>query len=85
MKFDFISREAYKKKSEEYFIAGLREKFGDFYLIPEGGSNALAVAGCTEFARTKLSSIDFDYLCLPIGTGGTLAWYRFGIRTKQKT
>ena len=29
-------------------IQTLKEKFGDFYLIPEGGSNHLAVKGCAE-------------------------------------
>jgi len=73
MKLHFVSREDYRKKSEDSFIEKLRQKFGDFYLIPEGGSNAHAVKGCAEFAKEKLSSIDFDYLCLPVGTGGTMA------------
>jgi 1-aminocyclopropane-1-carboxylate deaminase len=73
MKLHFVSREDYRKKSEEYFVENLRKKFGYFYLIPEGGSNLLAAKGCAEFVREKLSSIEFDYLCLPVGTGGTMA------------
>src|SRR6185369_7976257 len=73
MKLHFVSREEYRKKSEENFIERLKEKFGNFYLIPEGGSNELAVKGCTEFVREKLLSIEFDYMCLPVGTGGTMA------------
>lgn len=73
MKLYFISREDYRKKSEDSFTESLREKFGDVYLIPEGGSNALAVKGCKEFATEKLSSIPFDYVCVATGTGGTLA------------
>ena len=84
MKLYFVSREDYKKKSEGSFIESLRKKFGDFYLIPEGSSNVLAVKGCAEFAREKLSSIDFDYLCLPVGTGGTMAGIIAGLDRKKK-
>ncbi len=55
MKLHFVSREDYRKKLEESFIENLREKFGDFYLIPEGGSNVYAVKGCAEFTRERLS------------------------------
>ncbi|HEV8513070.1 MAG TPA: pyridoxal-phosphate dependent enzyme [Cyclobacteriaceae bacterium] len=83
MKLHFVSREDYRKKSQEYFIQNLKEQFGDFYLIPEGGSNSLAVKGCAEFAREKLSLIDFDYLCLPVGTGGTMAGIIAGLEGKK--
>ncbi len=83
MKLHFVSREDYRKKSEKYFVESLRERFGDFYLIPEGGTNSLAVKGCAEFAKEKLSSIDFDYLCLPVGTGGTMAGIIAGLDGKK--
>src|SRR5258705_6405722 len=35
MKLYFVSREDYRKKSEESFVESLRAKFGDFYLLPE--------------------------------------------------
>lgn len=71
MKLHYVSRELYRKKNDADFIKDLHTQFGDFYLIPEGGTNELAVKGVTEFAQTLGS--DFNYLCVPIGTGGTLA------------
>ncbi len=71
MQLRYVSREQYRKKTEPEFIEKLHEQFGDFYLIPEGGSNTLAVKGATEFAQTLGN--DFDYVCCPVGTGGTLA------------
>lgn len=71
MQLHYVSREAYKNKSNPEFINNLRERFGDFYLIPEGGTNQLAVEGVTEFAKTLGN--DFDYVCSPVGTGGMLA------------
>ena len=73
MKLHFVSRDRYRQKAEEEFVNALREKFGDFYFIPEGGSNALAVKGCAEFADNLLNEVDFDVVCLPVGTGGTMA------------
>ncbi|HEY9049731.1 MAG TPA: pyridoxal-phosphate dependent enzyme, partial [Ohtaekwangia sp.] len=72
MKLYFVSREEYRKKNETSFVEKLHNESGEFYLIPEGGSNALAVKGCVEFAQS-ISSLSFDYLCLAAGTGGTLA------------
>jgi 1-aminocyclopropane-1-carboxylate deaminase len=50
----------------------LHEKFGDFYPIPEGGTNDLAVRGTSEYGE-KLLATSFDFLFLPVGTGGTMA------------
>ena len=71
MDLHFITREAYREKTNAEFIQRLQATFGDFYLIPEGGTNDLAVKGCIEFAN-QISSLEFDYVCLPVGTGGTL-------------
>lgn len=71
MTLHYISREQYRKKTESFFIDELHQHYGDFYLIPEGGTNELAVKGVTEFAQTL--GDDFDYVCCAVGTGGTLA------------
>ena len=62
MELFFVSRENYRKKSNPEFIKELQSKFGDFYLIPEGGTNELAVKGCEEICNSKEDS--FDYICL---------------------
>lgn len=71
MQLHFVSRELYRRKNEADFINSLQKDFGAYYLIPEGGSNKLAVEGVKEFAE-ELDG-DFDYICCPVGTGGTLA------------
>jgi 1-aminocyclopropane-1-carboxylate deaminase/D-cysteine desulfhydrase-like pyridoxal-dependent ACC family enzyme len=71
MIFKYVSREDYRKKNEALFIDNLKQEFGDFYLIPEGGSNSFAVKGCTEILTNV--TIDFDVVCSACGTGGTLA------------
>ena len=71
MKFKFISRAEYRQKEKLIFIEALEKEFGDFYLIPEGGTNELAVKGCEEIL-TK-DDEHFDYICSCVGTGGTIA------------
>ncbi len=71
MQFEFVSREDYRLKNEESFIQKLKDKFGDFYLVPEGGTNELAVKGCEEILTDEDSV--FNYVCCAIGTGGTIS------------
>lgn len=80
----YISREDYRKKHETEFIQKIQDQFGDFYLIPEGGTNRLAVKGVTEFTRQLEHEIDFDYICLSVGTGGTLAGVIEGLTDSKK-
>ncbi len=71
MKLFFVSREDYKRKTDSQFISELKAKFGDFYMLPEGGTNDLAVKGCSEILGPGDS--DFDYICCSVGTGGTVS------------
>ena len=71
MKFLFISRKDYQLKTEKAFIDILKTKFGKFYLIPEGGTNHLAIKGCSEILEKE--DLNYDFICASVGTGGTLA------------
>jgi 1-aminocyclopropane-1-carboxylate deaminase len=71
MRFEFVTREAYRHKTEKAFIEQLQAQFGSFYLVPEGGTNDLAVKGCEEIL-TELDA-DFDFVCSAVGTGGTIS------------
>ena len=70
MQFEFVSRETYRTKKEPLFLENLKQKFGPFYLIPEGGTNELAVKGCQEILTQ--ADAEFDYICCAVGTGGTI-------------
>ncbi|WP_378186640.1 1-aminocyclopropane-1-carboxylate deaminase/D-cysteine desulfhydrase [Aquimarina sp. W85] len=71
MKLHFVDRISYRKKEDESFLAVLRGEFGQFYHIPEGGTNKLAIQGCKEILTT--SDKDFDIICCAVGTGGTIS------------
>ena len=71
MQFVFISREDYRKKMNTHFLEKMNSKFGSFFVIPEGGTNELAVKGCQEILTEE--DKQFNYICCCVGTGGTIA------------
>ena len=71
MKLEFITRAAYRLKNESDFLKELEQKQGDFYLVPEGGTNELAVKGCEEILNEDDKK--FDFICTCVGTGGTIS------------
>lgn len=86
MKLFPISRSEYRHKHEEHFIAALRSRFGEFQLLPEGGSNLLAVRGCEEIADAiRWQSMDRPrVVALCCGTGATMAGIVSGINAQQQ-
>ena len=71
MQLEFVTREAYCQKSEVFFLDDLRNTFGQFYHIPEGGTNALAIKGCEEILT--IEDAEFDFICCAVGTAGTIS------------
>jgi 1-aminocyclopropane-1-carboxylate deaminase len=82
MQFEFVSREAYRQKDSETLIEKLHQNYGNFYLVPEGGTNELAVKGCEEILTEEDDF--FDYICCAVGTGGTISGIINSSKTHQK-
>lgn len=82
MTFMFETRANYRNKHEISYLLELKEKFGSFYLIPEGGTNDFAIKGCEEI----LNYLDdeFDFICCAVGTGGTIAGIINSAKKHQK-
>lgn len=71
MELSFVSREDYKRKTEDDFITTLHETFGFFYLIPEGGFNTEGMKGCMEIVEEI--GFEYDIVCCACGTGTTIS------------
>ena len=81
MQFVFVGRKEYREEKAE-IAARLQDDFGGCYVIPEGGSNTLAVKGCVEIVeeiREQLDGVIPDYFCVSSGTGGTAAGLIVGL------
>ena len=71
MLLSFVSREEYSQKELGDTVLALQKTHGTLYILPEGGTNALAVKGCSEILT--LEDAAFDTIGCAVGTGGTLA------------
>jgi 1-aminocyclopropane-1-carboxylate deaminase len=82
MRLIYLDRSTYRAKHGPEVVERLSREFGEFYLLPEGGSNEHAVRGCAEMPVEISDS--FDVICCPVGTGGTLAGIAGGIAGSQR-
>ena len=75
MQLHYVDRARYRQKHQQDYLKKIQQEFGDVYLLPEGGSNELALKGCEEIVHeiTDESKQRFDVICCASGTGATLA------------
>jgi 1-aminocyclopropane-1-carboxylate deaminase len=82
MRLHYLDRATYRRKAEPEVLEMLHRQYGEFYLIPEGGSAAAALPGCAELVAEI--NEPFDLIACPVGTGGTLAGLSIGLRGSQR-
>lgn len=85
MKLLYLDREQYRHKHEPAFLDNIKQSFGDVYILPEGGSNTLAINGCREITPEIASQLNgrYDVICCASGTGATLAGLIAGIEDED--
>ena len=71
MQLHFVSRNEYRLKQQIDYLAHLEQQYPQHYVIPEGGTNQLAIRGCMEILTTDDLN-NFDLICTAVGTGGTI-------------
>ncbi len=94
MKLYYINRQTYRSKHKPEVIEQFKKLIAEddpfaeaesaekFYLVPEGGTNRLAVSGASEIA--SFIPEDADYICVPCGTGGTMAGIITGLSSSRQ-
>ncbi|MCU7837431.1 MAG: 1-aminocyclopropane-1-carboxylate deaminase/D-cysteine desulfhydrase [gamma proteobacterium symbiont of Taylorina sp.] len=93
MKHYYIDRKTYRNKHTSQVIKQLLSDIEikipfpgassaeDIYIVPEGGTNALAIKGAAEIV--SFIPAECDFICLPCGTGGTIAGIISGVHQSQ--
>lgn len=72
MEVEWLDRETYRNRADPRAVGEWLIRIGGgAYWLPEGGSNKLSLLGAREIVDEI--PIKFDYLCVPCGTGGTMA------------
>lgn len=82
MQLVYVDRQTYRARNTEALQQELKARFGDVFLIPEGGCNLHGVRGCTEIVDTIISG--FDTICLACGTATTLTGIALSLNAKQR-
>lgn len=75
MELHYVSREEYKRRNTQEYLNQLSDQFGKPFIIPEGGTSALALPGVQEMAAEVTLQLKQkpDYYAVAAGTGGTAA------------
>jgi 1-aminocyclopropane-1-carboxylate deaminase len=79
MALHYLDRSTYRQRAEPAFLAEMQQQYGPAYLLPEGGTNALALRGVGELIAELRQHTDFDAVVVAAGTGGTLAGLALGL------
>jgi 1-aminocyclopropane-1-carboxylate deaminase len=79
MQLHYLDRTTYRRRTEPAFLAEIQQQFGPAYLLPEGGTNDLALHGVAELIGELRQHTDFDVIAVAAGTGGTLAGLALGL------
>lgn len=72
MELQFVSREIYKNGFEKKLAISLREKFGEFILVPEGGFSEDGAKGASLISL-YFEKLDYTHVATAIGTATTFA------------
>ncbi|WP_234968871.1 1-aminocyclopropane-1-carboxylate deaminase/D-cysteine desulfhydrase [Thiomicrospira sp. ALE5] len=74
MALHFVSRQQYRYRHDPEWLAQLHSQYPDYYFIPEGGSNDLAVSAMSDVVQQiNQQCPDWTHLVCAVGTGATLA------------
>ncbi|MGH1396294.1 MAG: 1-aminocyclopropane-1-carboxylate deaminase/D-cysteine desulfhydrase [Trichormus sp.] len=83
MQLVYVDRETYRQRNTPELYADLRQRFGEVFIIPEGGCNLNGVWGCTEILSDVTAK--FDTICVACGTATTLAGLILSLQPKQRS
>jgi 1-aminocyclopropane-1-carboxylate deaminase len=81
MQLVYLDRQTYGQRHTQKLQEDLKQRFGDVYIIPEGGCNLPGVRGCLEIIP---KTANFDTVCLACGTGTTVAGITLSLHPYQK-
>jgi 1-aminocyclopropane-1-carboxylate deaminase len=82
MQLTYVNRETYRQRDTTALQENLQQRFGELFIIPEGGSNLSGVRGCIEIVNQV--NIEFNHVCLACGTATTLTGITLALNSTQR-
>ena len=84
MNLQFVDRMTYRLRDNSEYLQRLSQQYPDHYIIPEGGSNTLALKGVAEICHELDQQTQFDTLITPVGSAGTISGLISGDNNQHK-
>ncbi|MBD2245344.1 pyridoxal-phosphate dependent enzyme [Nostoc sp. FACHB-888] len=96
MQIVYLNREMYRQRNTPALEEYLQQRFGEVFIIPEGGGNLNGVRGCTEIIADAMPTVvtelcrsagytyAFDHICVACGTATTLAGIALSLHEGQR-
>ncbi|WP_392477825.1 1-aminocyclopropane-1-carboxylate deaminase/D-cysteine desulfhydrase [Nostoc sp. C110] len=82
MQLVYMNREMYRQRNTPVIEEYLQQRFGEVFIIPEGGSNLNGVRGCMEIIYDAVYA--FDHICVACGTATTLTGIALSLHQGQR-
>ena len=82
MQLQFVSRDAYRHKTDEEVLQQLQKEFPHYLIVPEGGSSAEGIKGAEEI-YTHIGS-EYSHIAVAVGTATTLRGIAKRANAKQQ-
>ncbi|MBN3909231.1 MAG: 1-aminocyclopropane-1-carboxylate deaminase/D-cysteine desulfhydrase [Nostoc sp. NMS1] len=88
MQLVYLNREMYRQRNTPVLEESLQQRFGEVFIIPEGGSNLNGVRGCMEIVGDAMPTAGyayaFNHICVACGTATTLAGIALSLYEGQR-
>tara|TARA_B110000211_G_scaffold142724_1_gene162842 strand:+ start:3145 stop:4104 length:960 start_codon:yes stop_codon:yes gene_type:complete len=84
MQLSFVDRKTYRFRNDLDYLQRLQKQYPNYLIVPEGGSNSLALTGMAEVIDELNHQCEFDTIMSPVGSGGTLAGLILGDKAQHE-
>jgi len=82
MQLHFVDRQLYREITQNHKHQAITQPFQPVYILPEGGTNTLAIDSCADYAHSLPQN--YDIICCACGTGGTAAGLIKGLNNSKQ-
>lgn len=83
MQLHFVDRAEYRRRYDSDYWRELRHLYPEYSIVPEGGSNELALQGCAQLGR-HIAELAWRDIVVACGTGTTAEGLALGVSPQQK-
>lgn len=82
MALHFVDRATYRRRHDVQYLQTLKDQFPGYWVIPEGGSNDLALEGCRQLGAF-IAQFEMNNIVVACGTGTTAMGIAQGVHSRQ--